>query len=51
MKEESGASAGAVTALAAMGGPDHTVRTVVVDGPAYVEVKGGERVTVIFHNM
>jgi len=50
VKEESGASAGAVTALAAMGGPDQTVRTVVVHGPACVEVKAGERATVLIYS-
>ena len=41
----------AVTALADMGVPNGAVRTIVVDGPGYVEVKDGERATVIFHNM
>jgi hypothetical protein len=46
VKQECSASAGAVTTLAAMGVPDWTVWTVVVDGPTYVEVKDGERATV-----
>ena len=40
-----------MTALADMGVPNGAVRTIVVDGPGYVEVKDGERATVIFHNM
>ena len=51
VKQECGASVAAVTALADMGVPNGAVRTIVVDGPGYVEVKDGERATVIFHNM
>ena len=51
VKQECSASVGAVTALAAMGGPDQTVRTVVVHGPACVEVKAGERATVLIYSL